>query len=586
VARVGAWDITLNRQAWFDVNAGDPLEGFLDKVAIGRGGTPPPPPPVVIPAALTAIGARALNYVISPPALDVWRAPRVVRARFAFVGLLEVHARAIVREEVAQTRATVVDHDHVATPPATLELPPSPILPKPARAKPLPRAKTLKAEPKPDHLVPKPPRAKALHPTLPGISVAMSQPPAMVRWRAEAFASLAVRALVFTVPDSLPGIDVTPSVELPPVDVRIPRQEDAISSAVAMAASPATARSLDDVILPMGPIGDPLVEPQETPEPAPEPLARPRKRKLRPQVDPIKARDDGWQWGSIGKVWKTKEQAMAEMNELHGSNRMRADKAARAAIKHWGASKAAEARYVQSVLQIMAAAHKGILQVVEREHLADMHADAANKTPPAGLGSKLLQKTVTWMKPRIQTAFDFMAKDVDKKATQAAELYGVHVRHVAGVDAAIETARTANVELITNATGDFLDQVRDILDEMEGEPADSIREALEERVGVSNSRGALIARDQTLRLNSQIAEHRQRSAGVRKYTWVTAGDERVRPGHAELDGEVIEWDDPPVVDDDGTRAHAGRDFQCRCVPAAYVDELEGEEGGDEPDEDE
>jgi SPP1 gp7 family putative phage head morphogenesis protein len=258
-------------------------------------------------------------------------------------------------------------------------------------------------------------------------------------------------------------------------------------------------------------------------------------------------------------------------------------KRAKAMAKAWGASKRAESRYVLDLVQIMRGTHDGIMKVVEHEHLSPpIHSDA--KKPPAGLGTKLLQRVVKWQKPRVEDAFDRMSAGVDSKTQAAAVLHGIHVKHVAGVDAAIDHARRMNVALIANATSDFLQQVRETLEEREGEPPESIRKALQERTDVSKSRAMLIARDQTLRLNSQIAEHRQRSAGITQYRWSTVGDERVRPRHEELDGEIISWDDPPEVDDDGTLAHAGRDFQCRCTPSPIVDEFEeADEPGEEDD---
>lgn len=40
-----------------------------------------------------------------------------------------------------------------------------------------------------------------------------------------------------------------------------------------------------------------------------------------------------------------------------------------------------------------------------------------------------------------------------------------------------------------------------------------------------------------------------------KYVWVTVGDDKVRPEHEALDGEVRTWYDTP---------HPGEEYGCRC----------------------
>ncbi len=130
-----------------------------------------------------------------------------------------------------------------------------------------------------------------------------------------------------------------------------------------------------------------------------------------------------------------------------------------------------------------------------------------------------------------------------------------------------------NTDLV-QGTRRLRERVRRTVDKAvrEGRQVDDIRRMLEEQLGFERSRAELIARDQTLKLYGQIQEQRQRAAGFTQYVWTTSLDERVRPGHAVLDGAVIDWDDPPVVDErTGRRAHAGMDFQCRCSAVPFAD---------------
>ncbi|MGL5582386.1 MAG: phage minor head protein, partial [Cetobacterium sp.] len=55
--------------------------------------------------------------------------------------------------------------------------------------------------------------------------------------------------------------------------------------------------------------------------------------------------------------------------------------------------------------------------------------------------------------------------------------------------------------------------------------------------------------------------------GLKKFEWVTVGDNRVRETHADRAGQIYEWDNPP----DGQIP--GSDYQCRCVASIVVDEI-------------
>lgn len=144
-----------------------------------------------------------------------------------------------------------------------------------------------------------------------------------------------------------------------------------------------------------------------------------------------------------------------------------------------------------------------------------------------------------------------------------------------GIENLIENTRAANVRLVRKASGTFLDQVEDVLAGGFGDRVEDLADELEERVGVSASRASLIARDQTLKLNAAIAQTRMASAGVVSYTWSTSKDERVRPAHAELEGQRFRFDDPPETNDAGDTNNPGEDFQCRCVAIPVLDEDEG-----------
>lgn len=103
----------------------------------------------------------------------------------------------------------------------------------------------------------------------------------------------------------------------------------------------------------------------------------------------------------------------------------------------------------------------------------------------------------------------------------------------------------------------------------EGATISTIQDAIEERLGSMATNAERIARDQVGKLNGSLTEYRQTQAGIRKYTWRTVGDQRVRDSHAGMEGEVCSWDDPPIVD--GEAVNPGQPIECRCFAEPVFD---------------
>lgn len=128
-----------------------------------------------------------------------------------------------------------------------------------------------------------------------------------------------------------------------------------------------------------------------------------------------------------------------------------------------------------------------------------------------------------------------------------------------------------NLGLIQSLTKAAVGEVKKALEDNRGKPTKTLVAAIQERVDVSVSKARLLARDQVLKLNGQLTENRHKEAGVTRYEWSTSGDERVRPYHWHLDGQVFDWKKPPVVSPDGRHEHPGGDYQCRCVAIPIFD---------------
>ncbi len=134
--------------------------------------------------------------------------------------------------------------------------------------------------------------------------------------------------------------------------------------------------------------------------------------------------------------------------------------------------------------------------------------------------------------------------------------------------------RRENLKLIRTLARSEVASLRDLLVDAErrGARVETVRREIQDRLGVARRHADLLARDQTLKLSGQVTKARQTQSGIRRYKWSTSRDERVRPRHAELDGQIFEWSgDGPITDAKGNRHHPGGDFQCRCVAIPVLD---------------
>lgn len=94
----------------------------------------------------------------------------------------------------------------------------------------------------------------------------------------------------------------------------------------------------------------------------------------------------------------------------------------------------------------------------------------------------------------------------------------------------------------------------------------SVIDAAVSTVGAIAKRVVAGARSLFGRANASI----QQAVGITHYTWITKGDNRVRPLHRILHGSRQAWAQPPIVDKYGHRKHPGEDWGCRCIAVPIV----------------
>lgn len=92
-------------------------------------------------------------------------------------------------------------------------------------------------------------------------------------------------------------------------------------------------------------------------------------------------------------------------------------------------------------------------------------------------------------------------------------------------DAAVEE----NVALIRSLSSDYFDNIqRQVMDSiLRGDSVTTLTRNLQAVTGATYRRAALIARDQTLRVTSDINRKRQTSSGISRFRWSDSKDARV-----------------------------------------------------------
>lgn len=108
---------------------------------------------------------------------------------------------------------------------------------------------------------------------------------------------------------------------------------------------------------------------------------------------------------------------------------------------------------------------------------------------------------------------------------------------------------------------------------LKGNRYEDMIKTIQKSYGVSHNKAKFLARQETSLLMVEFKKSRYMESGVDKYIWgCVAGSpgHEVRPMHKKLEGKTFRWDDPPVVDEKGSRKNPGQDYGCRCFARPVV----------------
>lgn len=127
----------------------------------------------------------------------------------------------------------------------------------------------------------------------------------------------------------------------------------------------------------------------------------------------------------------------------------------------------------------------------------------------------------------------------------------------------IKTLRDDTFQKFTNNTLFAMSQ---------GESLDTIVSQFDDIVSERKNHAQFLARNQVQNYNSVTTKIRAQNLGITKAIWETAGDERVRPSHAEREGQEFDLATGLYSSVDGLSLLPGTDYNCRCTYTMIIPE--------------
>lgn len=91
----------------------------------------------------------------------------------------------------------------------------------------------------------------------------------------------------------------------------------------------------------------------------------------------------------------------------------------------------------------------------------------------------------------------------------------------------------------------------------------------------TTAKANLIARTETSKTSSALTQSRAESIGLKWYVWQTSTDQRTRKSHLNMQGVLVNYDNPPspeklVHEKDVGTYNAGNIYNCRCYSSVVI----------------
>ncbi|EPN2806529.1 phage minor head protein [Serratia marcescens] len=190
---------------------------------------------------------------------------------------------------------------------------------------------------------------------------------------------------------------------------------------------------------------------------------------------------------------------------------------------------------LRTMINLMArSVQEALLPVLKRNYTADSFLTDLIKAALNAAAERFYSDAFSFQHERLAQRVVSLAESETSAAfvTQINRALGVDIQGMMNreslgdyFDAAVEE----NVALIRSLSSGYFDDIqRQVMDSvLRGDSLTTLTRNLQAVTGTSYKRAALIARDQTLKISSDINRKRQTSAGISRFRWSTSQDVRV-----------------------------------------------------------
>lgn len=162
-----------------------------------------------------------------------------------------------------------------------------------------------------------------------------------------------------------------------------------------------------------------------------------------------------------------------------------------------------------------------------------------------------------------------------------------------GLEEHLRLTSDDNVNKITTLSSNYFEEIQDSVTRAlrsgtgNKSVVKEVQAVIDKAGNNAQARAKLIATDQINKLNADLDKKRQQANGGSRYYWRTRRNDRVRrksnsngtSDHAQLEGAVFKWGEPPITVFKGKRAgernEVGQDIQCFCLAEMVIDDLLG-----------
>jgi SPP1 gp7 family putative phage head morphogenesis protein len=189
------------------------------------------------------------------------------------------------------------------------------------------------------------------------------------------------------------------------------------------------------------------------------------------------------------------------------------------------------------------------------------------------LGKRWLDRFET-AAPELAAYFATAAKDrVDGALAASLRKSGISVRFqiTPAIQEALDASMAENVSLIRSIAQQHLGQVEQLVmrSVTAGRNVGGLRRDLQNQLGVTKRRAALIARNQNNVATATVCKTRQQELGITKAIWVhSSAGRHPRPEHVAFNGKEYEVAKGAWLE--GRWTWPGREINCRCVSRSII----------------